>query len=254
MALFTDGPVAGMEDLTAQDTQLSNVANVEGIDVTQKLILAQEELALELEMLLESGRRAEQVIWLAPQPGIGNVVVTPALKLWHTFRTLEMVYRDAYSNQLNDRYGAKRDQFQERAKWAYEKVLLLGLGMAWSPIPKAMEPQVVSAPGNLADGTYYVTVAWTNTVGEEGGPSGPTALTTTGSTLLVQPTGPPACAAGWNVYVGTDPGALSLQNGSPITVAQTWLQPDTIATGGRAAGTGQSPSYVMPAPRRILRG
>jgi hypothetical protein len=36
MALFTDGPVAGMEDLMAQDTQLTNVANVEGIDVTQK--------------------------------------------------------------------------------------------------------------------------------------------------------------------------------------------------------------------------
>jgi len=124
-----------MEDLTAQDTQLSNVASVEGIDVTQKLVLAQEELALEITTLLSGSRRAEQAFWLAAQPTIADVVVTPALKLWHTFRTLEMVYGDAYSSQLNDRYAAKRDQFHERANWAYERLLLLGIGIAWFPIP-----------------------------------------------------------------------------------------------------------------------
>jgi hypothetical protein len=253
MALFTDGSVSGMEDLTAQDTQLSNVANVEGIDVTQKLGLAQEELALELTTLLQSSRGAPQAFWLAARPRVENVVVTPALKLWHTFRTLEMVYRDAYSNQLNDRYAAKRDQFQERAKWAYEKLLLLGIGIVWSPVPQASEPQVVSAQGNLPDGTYYVAVAWTNGKGEEGGPSVATTITTTGSTLLVQPSAPPSGATGWNVYVGLDPGSLCLQNAAPITTAPTWLQPDTI-TGGRAPGWGQSPNYMLPVPRMILRG
>jgi hypothetical protein len=243
-----------MEDLTAQDTQLTTVANVEGIDVTQKLFLAQDELALELKTLLEGPRRAEQALWLAQQPGIGNAVVTPALKLWHTFRTLEMVYRDAYSNQLNDRYAAKRDQFQERANWAYEKVLLLGIGMVWSPVPRAAEPTVTGAPGSLADGTYYVTMAWTNSKGEEGEPSVPTTITTAESTLLVQTGAPPACAAGWNVYAGVDPRALSLQNGSLLESAQTWLQPNTITAGGRAPGRGQSPNYMLPAPRMILRG
>ena len=36
MALFTDGPISCIEDLTAQDSQLLNVASVEGIDMTQK--------------------------------------------------------------------------------------------------------------------------------------------------------------------------------------------------------------------------
>jgi len=254
MALFTDGPVSGMEDLTAQDTQMASVTNVEGIDVTQKLFLAQEDLALELETLLNGSRRSEPAVWIAPQATIKNVVVTPALKLWHTFRSLEMVYGDAYSSQLNDRYAAKRDQFQERANRAYEKLLLLGIGIALSPVPRAAEPNVLSAPGNLGDGTYYVAIAWTNIKGEEGGSSVPTTITTTQSTFLVQPAGPPACAAGWNVYVGPDPERMALQNGAPIEGAQTWLQPNTIASGGRAPGSGQKPSYLLPMPRMMLRG
>jgi hypothetical protein len=254
MALFTDGPVSAMEDLMAQDTQLANVASVEGIDVTQKLVLAQEELALEIATLLNGSRRAEQAVWLSAQPTISNVVVTPALRLWYTFRALEMVYGDAYSSQLNDRYAAKRVHFQERAHWAYERMLLLGIGIVWSPIPRASEPQVVSVAGSLADGTYYVVVTWTNNKNEEGAPSIVTLVTTTSSTLLVQPATPPAGAAGWNVYVGTDPEALSRQNGAPIALAQPWVQPSLMITGGSAPAWGQSPNYLMAVPRMILRG
>jgi hypothetical protein len=254
MALFTDGPVAGMEDLTAQDTQLTNVANVEGIDVTQKLALAQEELGLEIVTLLSGSGRAQQAIWLSSQPNIGNVVVTPALRLWQAFRTLELVYGDAYSSQLNDRYSAKRDRFHERANWAYERLLLIGLGMVWSPVPQAQEPQVVSAEGSLADNTYYVAMTWINSRNEEGAPSVVTGITTTGSSWLVQPAPPPSNAACWNVYAGTDPEALSRQNGSPIALALTWLQPNAIASEGAGPGCGQSPNYLMPVPRMILRG
>ena len=56
MSLFTDGLISGIEDLAAQDTQLSNVASVEGIDVTQKLRLAQEELGLEITTLFSGTR------------------------------------------------------------------------------------------------------------------------------------------------------------------------------------------------------
>ncbi len=48
----------------------------------------------------------------------GRVVVTPPLKLWHMFLSLEMVYRDAYNSQLNDRYAGKRDEFHGMVKWA----------------------------------------------------------------------------------------------------------------------------------------
>ena len=98
MALFTDGAITSIEELSGHDTQLLTVATVEGIDVSRKLALAQDEIAVEVASLL--GRQA------AP-PALEQVVVTPAMKLWHAYRTLEMVYRDAYHSQLNDRYGGQ---------------------------------------------------------------------------------------------------------------------------------------------------
>lgn len=254
MALFTDGPVSAMADLTAQDTQLFNVASSEGIDVTQKLLLAQDELSLELNAMLEGAYYTDAAFWLPAQATINNVVVTPALKLWHTYRTLELVYRDAYSNQLNDRYKAKRDQFQDRAKWAYEKLVQLGIGMCRCPLPQAAAPMVVGAPGNLPDGTYYVVMTWSNEVHEESAPSIMTTFTTSGGTLLVQPAAAPSLATAWNVYLGFSPETMSLQNESPIAAGEGWLQPDTLTAGGRAPGYGQLPNYIKPVPRTILRG
>jgi hypothetical protein len=253
MALFTDGPAASMEDLTAHDSQLLDVASVEGIDVAQKLALAQDELALELDALLTRLSYVDQLFWLAPQPGLGSVVVTPALKLWHTFRSLEMVYSDAYNNQLNDRYAGKRDQFHVRAKWAYETLVAAGIGVA--SVPPTVTAAAAPAPGTpLPVGTYYVTVAWVNAGGEDGASAIPATIATMGSSLLVHPAdAPPRTAAGWNVYVGTGPDSTALQNGSPIAIGQRWLQPATLAA-GRPPGTGQLPSYLKPVPRMIQRG
>lgn len=254
MALFKDGPVSQMSDLTAQDTQLLNVASVEGIDVTQKLLLAQDELSLELNTILEGSYYADTAFWMPAQATIGNVVVTPALKLWHTYRTLELVYREAYSSQLNDRYKAKRDQFQDGAKWAHEKLVQLGIGMCRCPLPQAAVPTVVGAPGSLPDGTYYLAMAWINDAYEEGAPSVVTSFTTSGGTLLVQPMSTPTFANAWNVYLGVSPESMSLQNESPVVAGQIWVQPDAVVAGGRAPGDGQSPNYTKPAPRMILRG
>jgi len=259
MALFIDGPVSSMEDLTAQDSQLLDVASIEGIDVTQKLALAQDELALELDALLTRLSYVNQLFWIAPEPNLGSVVVTPALKLWHTFRSLEMVYSDAYNSQLNDRYAGKRDQFHLRAQWAYETLVAAGIGVASVPVPRAAMPAVTAAaapaPGApLPNGTYYVTVAWVNVAGEDGASALPATIATAGSSLLVQPAGaPPRTAAGWNVYVGTGPDSMALQNASPIPIGQTWLQPAPLAA-GRPPGPGQRPSYLKPVPRVIQRG
>jgi hypothetical protein len=125
MALFTDGAIASIEDLRGHDTQLLNVATVEGIDVTRKLALAREELGVEVAGLLEQAMLSGQ---LGAPPAIEQVVVTPPLKLWHIFRTLEMCYRDAYNSQLNDRYAGKRDEYREMAKWAHHQVVQSGLG------------------------------------------------------------------------------------------------------------------------------
>lgn len=259
MALFTDGPVSNILDLTARDTQLLNVAVVEGIDVTQKLALAQDELALEVTTLLNRLSYVEQAFWIAPQPDLGSVVVTPALKLWHTLRSLELVYTDAYNNQLNDRYAGKRDQFHEMALSAYEKLIQIGIGIANCPVPQPAIPNLVAVPAPqasapLPDATYYVTVAWINSWGDEGAAAIPAVVKTSAGTLLVPSGSTPRNGAGWNVYVGTAPDAMWRQNASPIMPGNTWLQPGTLVTSGSKPGWGQVPNYIKPVPRMIQRG
>jgi hypothetical protein len=258
MALFLDGAVSTTGDLTAQDSQLLGVASTEGIDLGSKLALAQEELGVELRALLNRASPWDPFCWPAPayidHMGIRHVVVTPPLKMWHTFRTLEMVYRDAYNNELNDRYAGKRDAFHEMAAWAREKLILLGIGMVWKPVPRAETPGVAPAQGSLAAGTYYVTMAWVNSAGEEGASATPAVETNTGGTLVAQPGAAPEGATGWNVYVGVSADSMTLQNTSLLAPGQSWTQPATLTTAGRKAGSGQAPSYLWPAPRLLQRG
>jgi hypothetical protein len=254
MALFTDGPPCSIEDLSAQDSQLLNVASVEGIDVTQKLELAHGELALELDTLMTRMSYVGQLFWLQPKPNLDTVAVTPPLKLWHVFRSLEMVYSEAYNSQLNDRYAGKRDEFHQRASWAYEKLVQNGIGIVQLPVAKAATPEVTGAAGAIPDGTYYVTMAWVNQDGEEGASAEPSVTTTTSSTLLVEPGRAPRNANGWNVYVGLAPESMTLQSAAPIPAGGNWLQPNSIITVGRKPGDGQRPSYIQPIPRVIQRG
>jgi hypothetical protein len=252
MALFTDGPVSTIGELAEHDSQLLNVATVEGIDVTTKLALAQEELAVELDTLLEPASALQPVY-----PGrarLEHVVVTPPLRLWHTYRSLEMVYQDAYNNQLNDRYAKKRDQFRDLGRWAQDRLIRLGVGFAGHPVPKADEPQVSPTPGSLADGTYYVTVTWVNAQGNEGVSADPVNVTTAGSTFVVSPRCPPAVAVGWNVYAGVDPERLVRQNASLNAMGATWMQPGVLVTDGPRTGHGQEPDTVQSIARRISRG
>lgn len=254
MALFTDGPISCVEDLTAQDSQLLNVASVEGIDTTQKMAIAQEELGMELIAALRRFGYADHMFWLSPQPRLDAVVVTPSLKLWHTARTLELVYADAYNSQLNDRYAGKRDQFHDLAKWAHGKLIEIGLGIAGVPVPRAETPAVAAFPGTLADGLYYVTMTWLNRAGEEGAPALPATLATTASTFLVETAAAPPSAAGWNVYAGVSADAMFRQNPAVLTIGQTWEQPGVLVQTGILPGKGQKPSNLRPLPRILQRG
>jgi hypothetical protein len=260
MALFTDGAVTSIEDLRGHDTQLLNVATVEGIDVTRKLALAAEELCIEVAGLLDQLRTPPGIYEVAgllgglnTPPAIQQVVVTPPLKLWHIFRTLEMVYGDAYNSQLNDRYAGRRDEYHEMAKWAYNQVIRSGLGITSNPVKQAATPVPRPSSGGLADGTYYVAIAWTNVAGEEGASSAPATIQVSGSSFAVQTTAPPN-VKGWNVYCGTSPATMTMQNSATLALGQTWEQPDTLSTTGRLAGNGQAPSYRLPVPRTIQRG
>jgi hypothetical protein len=255
MALFTDGPPSGVEDLSAQDSQLLNIANVEGIDVSQKLILAHDEIGIQLYAMLSRPEGLGQDFVLQPRVGLDKVVITPPLKLWHTYRALEMVYADAYNSQLNDRYCGRRDQFRDLARWACEKLRQIGLGMTACPVGQAATPAVTAtAGGPLPDGTYYVTIAWVNAQGEEGAAAHPVDVNVAGNTLTVAAGGAPEGASGWNVYLGTDPGALIRQNSNFLTAGEAWLQYVPPAFSGPKPGTGQRPAYVHPIPRVLQRG
>jgi hypothetical protein len=249
MALFTDCAVTSIEDLRGHDTQLLNVATVEGIDVTEKLAMAHEELSIEVAAMLGRLGQAGQL----SAPLVEQVVMTPPLKLWHVFRTLEMVYGDAYNSQLNDRYGGKRDEYRARVKWAYNQAILSGLGIATDPVKQAATPVVLASAGGLTDGAYYVAVAWTNAATEEGASSVPAMIEVSGSSFLVETSAPPR-VTGWNVYSGTSLATMTIQNPQILAPGQPWLQPDTLSTTGRLAGSGQGPSYWVSVPRTIQRG
>ena len=103
--LFTDNPAITPQDLADHETVILDTASIEGINLTIKIELATDEVGLQLQSQF-------------PQLGLANVAlmnvaVTPALRLWLIFHTLEIVYRDAYHNQLNDRYRAKWHEYKD---------------------------------------------------------------------------------------------------------------------------------------------
>jgi hypothetical protein len=254
MALFTDGSISGLDDFVAHDSQLLDIATVEGIDVTRKTTLAQEEIGLELVNMLNRLHFVDRPSWVASQPDLKDIVVTRSLKLWHIYRTLEMVYSDAFSSQLNDRYAAKRDQFHDAAQRARDQLMQIGVGVTAQPVPRAQPPQVIAIPGNLADGTYYITMAWLNSLGESGKSALPTAITLSASTFQVQPLPSPPAATSWNVFAGHTPDGMFLQNGAEIPIGEIWIQPAPLIENGQGPSEGQEPNYLKPLPRVLPRG
>ena len=244
MALFTDGPASTIEDLAAQDSQLLNIASAEGVDLTVKLGLEQEAIGLEVEELLQRGSSFR----------LSQVVVTPALRLWHTYRTLELVYRDAYHSQLNDRYAGKRDQFRELSKWAYDRLIQAGIGIAVRPVPRAATPRVSQTTGQLSDGLYYVTMAWMNEAGECGACANPETITVAGGGFQVEPQAPSRGVTGWNVYAGFGPDAMWQQNVDPIAPDAPWMQIGLWLSNEVLANGGQSANYFHAIPRVLQRG
>lgn len=254
MALFTDGPASGIEDLTAHDSQLLSVASAEGIDVTTKLALAQDTVAAELAGLLRESRGPEFGLGRESSgPRLQQVVATPVVRLWHAFRTLEAVYRDAYSNQMNDRYAAKRDQFRGLGDWARDELRQAGAGIVLRPVPRATAPAAQPASGELGDGTYSVTIAWVNASGEEGAPAPPVAVAAPGGGFVVTAPRSPQGATGWNVYAGLSADAMAKQNAAPIPCEAIWAQTGAFVAGDGPSG-GQAPDYHYPLPRRLQRG
>jgi hypothetical protein len=262
MALFEDSTISTLDQLAAQDTAVLDVASNEGIDVTGKLLLAKTEVAAEL---VAAGARSpfspsSPLMWwpgmvLTSTLQLSHIVVTPPLQMWHAFHTLELVYRDAYYNQLNDRYLGKWNAYKDLSKWAAGLLFQSGVGMVADPIPIAQSPQVEASSGTLAAATYFVQGSWLNSRSEEGLASPVVSVTTSAnSSVLVATSNPPVNATAWNVYVGSSIDAITLQNTAPIAPDETWVLPSSGLISGSPPGNGQAPNYFRPVPRYLQRG
>jgi hypothetical protein len=249
MALLTDGSPNDNEGLRVYESGILDVAHVESIDLQAKLGLATEEVSEDvLDVLLDhstdpqgAGRRSV---------GVADVVVTPQMKRWHAVHTLEIVYRDAFNNQLNDRYLAKFREYQELSRHARGHVVRFGIGLVADPIPKAQSPALSFAAGFLPSTTYYTQVSWLNALGQEGAPSERTTYESpAGSVLVVQALNPPANATGWNVFVGLTDSTLMQQNSVPLSIGTDFTLSSVGVVVGRVPGDGQNPDvYVVGGP------
>src|SRR3974377_1349205 len=108
--LFTDGTPADSGTLQTYEAAILNVAAIEGIDLDAKLEIAAEQIGDELEIWFKhtaTSATNAYVPFLWTPPPLDSVYVTPALRRWHAFQTLETVYRDAYYQELNNRFKGK---------------------------------------------------------------------------------------------------------------------------------------------------
>jgi hypothetical protein len=248
--LLTDGNPNNAGDLRVYESAILSVANTEGIDLEVKLGLATEEMSQTLlDFLMEhtavSTRRAI---------GVSDVVVTRQLKAWHAVHTLELVYRDAFNNQLNDRYQAKFAEYQKLSRPARDRAVRFGVGLVANPIPQAATPLFTAVAQNLPAATYFARVAWV-AAGQEGfGSETTTYDAAEGTAPVVDAVNAPAVAEGFNVYLGSSADALMLQNSTPIAVGQSFTVPAGGLVQGNAPGDGQAPDLYVTGAWMLRRG
>ena len=177
--------------------------------------------------------------------GVSDVVVSPQMKRWHALHTLAVVYRDAYNNQLNDRYLNKWEEYRELARGAKERTYEFGIGLVAAPIPRAGTPVLGAGAGTLAGAVYYAQVSWVSAAGQEGSASSSTNFQTAdNSALTVAAVSAPAVAAGWNVYVGLTISTLTLQNSAPLAIGATFTLPGSGVVSGRESWGWAGCGYV----------
>lgn len=252
MSLFLDGNISTIEDLRAYDSSILTVSNVEQIDLTAKLRLAERELQVELQRLLVQNC-ARQVT--PATVDLSAVVVTEPLTQWHCLRTLALVYRDAYYSQINDRYQGRWQEYVKLDAHMAGALANNGVGMVADPVQRPGAPTVTVEAGANPPATYYLRVSWLNATGQEGQGSATSAVIADQfHTLTIAPPEAPANATGWNLYLGYSDSAMTRQNESPLELDANWILPGTVSTDGPPPTEGQAPEYFLTPSRVMPRG
>ena len=253
--LLTDGSPNTTEDLRVYESAILEVAHTEAIDLEAKLGLATEEVSEDvLDVLLDHSSASDPQGLTRRTLDVSDVVVSRQLKRWHAVHTLETVYRDAFNNQLNDRYQAKFEEYQELSRNARAHALRFGIGLVLHPIPKAGAPLVSLVAADAPAAVYYLQTSWTSGT-QEGAPSAvTTSEATEGTVPAVSGQNAPAGATGFNVYVGIAADALMLQTQIPIAVGGTFTLANTGVAAGRAPGDGQPADVFVVGGPTLRRG
>jgi hypothetical protein len=248
MSLFIDGRLGGIRELSEADSSVLGVAKTEGIDPTTKLDLGRKEIGLDLEQFLNT-------YYAGAGYSLGQVVVTEALKQWHVYLSLALIYRDAYYSQLNDRYSARFKEFENRARRASEQCYAVGIGVVWVPIPQAPAPQITPSAVRSTAGMWQARISWLGEGGEEGDWSEPvTVQVPEGSTFAVAAPSAPAGVTGWNLYAGLLEEQSRRQNDAPLDLASSWTMTQATGGDGPTGGGGQQPQKHLQKARILRRG
>ena len=241
--LFTDATPADSETLRSYEANILDVASAEGIDLGVKLDLAAEQVGDEIES------------WLRNRASIGAVVVTAGIRQWHAMQTLELVYRDAYYQDINDRYKAKWRMYGELRRESRDRCFASGISVVALPIPCGPKLKLGAGTGASEAGTVYLQATWASSDGREGAPGQLQVFENQDGMRVVawvSEAAPPGC--GWNVYAGVEPGELTLQNQRILDAGEIWSQAGPLLTSGREIRSGQIADFRVLDCRRLPRG
>lgn len=251
MSLFIDGRITTAEDLRAVESSILDVASTEGIELDKKIQVATREIGMRItEFLLNFGDDPVRA------RDLSSVVVTDALREWHVVHTLAVIFRDAHSSQLNDRYASKLRQYEGEAREAARLVFDIGIGLSKDPVPAADPPVCGTANGGvLPSADYSVQICWISASGNAGGLSDPVVFhVNAGQLLTVKPGPPPSGATGWKLFVARNGDTPMQQNGSPMLPGTTWVMPVDGLVRGRAPEADDDLPDLYITRSRIFRG
>ncbi|MCP5112649.1 MAG: hypothetical protein GY953_17635, partial [bacterium] len=171
MPLFSDGNISSLDDLRAHDSAILEMAEAEEVSLTAKIEIGATEIGIELEEFLRKRAGGGGSFTADPGAGVSQVVVTPALKQWHTLRTLALVYGDVHGSHFKGRYEEKWKDYQRRSRWAAETLYRTGIGLVHRPVARAEAPELRVLSGSTPPATYHVQVAWRASSGGNGAAS-----------------------------------------------------------------------------------
>jgi hypothetical protein len=244
VALVMDGAISTVDDLRALDSAILETSTGEGINLTNKLRVAEEALHLELAVFLL--RAANQNGVSGPGVNLGSVVVTTPLRRWHSLRTLVEVYSDAYNSQFNDRYLGKWKHYSKLTRETSDLLFDYGVGIVSTPVPRPPQPIVTAGPTGGPIGQFYVRTAWRGPFGTPGALSETAGFAAPeGQRFIVDPGAAPVGITGFDVYSGEEETALTRQNSSPIPAGTTWTLPPGGIVAGPAPAAEQKPDHYI---------